>query len=73
MKNDINRKSKVDCLHKVSRQDEGPNSTFTKFPAKMRVRIQLYKVSRQDEGPNSTFKFPATHDERVRSGPIQAR
>ena len=24
-------------FHKVSRQDEGPNSTFTKFPVKARV------------------------------------
>jgi hypothetical protein len=27
----------------ISRQDEGSNSTFQKFPAKTRVRIQLFK------------------------------
>jgi hypothetical protein len=54
----------------LSRQDEVSNSTFQKFPAKTRVRIQLFKsfpprrgfefnfskVSRRDEGSNSTFK-----------------
>ena len=53
---------------KVSRQDEGSNSTFQKFPAKT-IRIQLFEsfpprrefefnfsnVPRQDEGSNSTF------------------
>jgi hypothetical protein len=56
-----------DNFSKVSRQDEGSNSTFQKFPAKTRVRIQLFKsfppsrgfefnfskVSRQDEGSNA--------------------
>jgi hypothetical protein len=35
------RSSKDRGMHKVSRQDERANSTFTKFPAKTRVRIQL--------------------------------
>jgi hypothetical protein len=59
---------------KVSRQDEGSNSTFQRFPANTRIRIQLFKsfppsrgfefnfskVSRQAEDSNPTFqKFPA--------------
>jgi hypothetical protein len=45
-------------FHKVSRQDEGPNSIqlFKSFPPRRGLEFNFSKVSRQDEGSNSTFQ-----------------
>ena len=48
-------------FHKVSRQDEGPNSTFTKFPAKTRVRI--HKVSRHADHQTPNTKHQSKNQE----------
>jgi hypothetical protein len=47
---------------KVSRQDEGSTSTFLKFPAKTRVRIQLFKSFPPRRGKVQGSRFNHDHE-----------